>query len=413
MRPTPPSRSDRGGGVYVHVPFCASICSYCHFARTDHHDADLRRRVTEATLAELELRRAQSSVLHDGLRMVETVYVGGGTPSILEPDVFRRLLDGLRERMSVTDDAEVTAEANPESFTDEVAEAWLTAGVNRVSLGVQSLRDDTLGLLGRAADAATTRDALRRACDRFPRVSADWILAPGVTPDRLVEEFGEARRLGVGHVSFYILEWHQGTALTRAAREGRIAPDPDERVEEVYLEALAALAALGYEQYEVSNACLPGQRSRHNGAYWRRQPYLGLGPGAHGFAGRLRYANHGAIERYLADVMAGRLPSASSETLDPAARQLESVVLALRTVEGVALDRLDMTTSALSAGVDEGLWTLAGDRLRLTSRGFLRIDAVEAWLADRIASAQVDRSDGGELPCRDPNPNHPTGSTHS
>lgn len=417
MQPTPPSRPARGGGVYVHVPFCASICSYCHFARTDHHDAELRRRTVEATLAELDLRRDQSSVLRAGLRPVDTLYIGGGTPSILEAELFRDLLDGLRGRLNLADDAEVTAEANPESFDEDTAITWSQAGVNRVSLGVQSLRDGTLDLLGRAADAATTRAALERACAHFDRVSADWILAPGVTPEALAAEFAEARVLGVGHISFYILEWHAGTALTRAAAEGRIAPDPDERVEAVYLAALSALNALGYEQYEVSNACLPGQESRHNSAYWRRRPYLGLGPGAHGFWGRRRHANHAETDRYLAAIDAGRLPEASWELLDGAAGRLEAAILALRTSEGVDLDRLAVSEEALAAGCAEELWVLDRHRLRLTSRGFLRIDAIEAWLSSRVIvparCARVDTSGEGGLPCRDSKQHHPNGTTRA
>ncbi|MBK9302570.1 MAG: coproporphyrinogen III oxidase family protein [bacterium] len=395
----PPPGPRPGGGVYLHVPFCASLCSYCHFPRTDRHDAAQRRRLVEAVLAEFALRREACATLRDGRRPALTCYVGGGTPSVLEPDLFVRLLQGTWGRLARSPRPEVTAEANPESFDEERAAAWREAGVGRVSLGVQSLDADVLRLLGRRCDPARARAALRLAAARFPRVSADWILAPGCRREHLVREFTEARDLGVGHVSFYILELHAGTRLAADVAAGRAPRPRDAEVEALYLGACEDLARLGYRQYEISNFCLPGQRSRHNAAYWRRAPYLGLGPGAHGFAGNRRYANLADLTRYVGEVERGRLPEARVDRLDVAARRLERMFLPLRTVAGAPLRDLPANAAVLARGEDEGLWRRARGRLALTARGRLRIDDVEALFAGLAGSGPVDTPKSFGLTC--------------
>ena len=168
-------------GLYIHVPFCGSICSYCHFARTADHGAETRRRYVDTVLAEFELRRNRCDTLTNGRRKLRTCYLGGGTPSELEPAQMERLLEGTVGLMPRTDDFELTAEANPESLTAERAEQWRAMGMTRVSLGVQSLDAGVLKLLGRACDPATARRGLQTACRIFPRVSADWILGPGLS----------------------------------------------------------------------------------------------------------------------------------------------------------------------------------------------------------------------------------------
>ncbi|MDO9171887.1 MAG: coproporphyrinogen-III oxidase family protein [bacterium] len=395
----PPPRRRPGGGVYIHVPFCASLCSYCRFPRTDRHDGASRRRLVAAVIAEFALRRDACATLRDGRRPALTCYVGGGTPSVLEPGLFVDLLQGTWGRLARAGRAEVTAEANPESFDEARADAWRGAGVGRVSLGVQSLDPDVLRLLGRRCDPDRARAALRLAASRFPRVSADWILAPGCRRDRLAREFAEARDLGVGHVSFYILELHAGTPLTADVEAGRVPRPRDAEVEALYLGACEDLARLGYRQYEISNFCLPGQRSRHNAAYWRRTPYLGLGPGAHGFAGNRRYANLADLTRYVAEVEAGRLPEARVDRLGPAARRLERMFLPLRTAAGAPLRDLPANDAVLARGEAEGLWRRARGRLALTPRGRLRIDDVETLFAGLAGRGPVDTPKSFGLTC--------------
>lgn len=380
---TAPTRQteERGGGLYVHVPFCASLCSYCHFARTARHDAPGRARLVAAVVREFDLRREACAVLRDGGRPLRTAYVGGGTPSTLEPELMTTLLAGTVGRLSRAADLDLTVEANPESLDAARADAWLAAGVNRLSLGVQSLDAGVLKLLGRTCDPATARAGLRLACASFPRVSADWILAPGVQPGRLHDELDEAVDLGVEHVSLYILEVHEGTSLARRVAAGKVRLAPPQETEAAYLGAVAHLARRGLRQYEVSNFARPGAESRHNQAYWQGAPYLGLGPSAHGFWGRRRYANLADLGAYLAAVEAGRVPEEMVDPLDRAARRLEALILPLRTAAGVPLSRLPAGALDLARGEADGWWRVDAGRLRLTPRGFLHVDTIEERLA--------------------------------
>ena len=371
-------------GLYVHVPFCGSICAYCHFARTATHDAAAREAYVAGVLREFELRRSHCPTLGGAGRPLATAYIGGGTPSQLEFPLMERLLEGTVGRCARTDDFELTAEANPETFSVDLARAWREAGITRVSLGVQSLDESVLRQLGRACGPATARRALALACAMFPRVSADWIIGPGVALPALTAELDEAVACGVEHVSLYILEVHEGTAMAARVGRGDVKLPPDAQTARTYLAAAERLASLGLAQYEVANFARPGGESRHNRGYWQRRPWLGLGPGAHGAWGRCRRANHDAMADWLADLERDRLPEASVDTLDVASRRLERVVLALRTRDGVPLDWLPAGALDLVRGQTEGLWRVANGRLRLCGIGYLRIDTIEEALARRL-----------------------------
>jgi oxygen-independent coproporphyrinogen-3 oxidase len=368
-------------GLYIHVPFCGSICSYCHFARTADHDPETRRRYVDGVLAEFELRRGRCGVLSAGKRRLATCYLGGGTPSELEPDLMARLLEGTVGRLPLAADFELTAEANPESLTEELALRWRELGVTRVSLGVQSLDAGVLQLLGRACGPTTARGGLERACRLFPRVSADWIIGPGLQEDTLLAELTEAANLGVEHFSVYILELHPGSRLDSLVAQGAWRPAPDSETERLYLAVIDHLADLGIQQYEVANFAGPGAESRHNRNYWLGRPWLGLGPSAHGFWGRRRYANFDDLGDWWDAVESGRLPEASVDPLDLSARRLERLILALRTRRGVPLEWLPRRGWDTEQGRREGLWEIRDGRLILTGRGFLRIDTIEERLA--------------------------------
>lgn len=373
-------------GLYIHVPFCGSICSYCHFARTADHDRRARERYVDGALRELALRESRCEILGKRLRPLATAYLGGGTPSLLEPDLVRKLIEGTIATFTTTADFELTAEANPESLTEALAETWIGLGIERVSLGVQSLREDVLGVLGRSCSPATARRALDLACRTFPRVSADWILGPGLREDRLLDELSEAADLGVEHFSVYILEIHEGTPLQRDVSSGRVKLPTDAHTERLYLAAGRHLESIGFGQYEVANFSRPGAESRHNRSYWAGRPYLGLGPGAHGFWGRRRYANESSLEQWLAALDAGRIPEMAVDPLNRRARRLERAILALRTCAGLPLDWLPDGCLDLRQGAANDWWQVTDGRLALTRRGFLRIDTIEEAIAGRILS---------------------------
>ena len=371
-------------GLYIHVPFCGSICSYCHFARTAQHDHDSRVRYVDDVLLELSRRGERCRILGDRSRPLHTAYLGGGTPSCLEPDLMQRLLAGTIGTFELAADFELTAEANPESLTEELAMAWLDLGIERVSLGIQSLQDDVLQVLGRACDPATARRALRLACRVFPRVSADWILGPNLRVDTLLAELSEGADLGVEHYSLYILEVHEGTDLKRQVDEGRLRLPTDAHTEKLYLAAGDHLEKLGFPQYEVANFARVGAESRHNRNYWSGRPYLGLGPGAHGFWGSRRYANESDPGRWSRSLEAGNLPEAVIDPLNRSARRLERAILSLRTSRGLPLEWLPAGALDLDRGKSNGWWNMVDDRLVLTRLGFLRIDGIEEALAGRI-----------------------------
>jgi len=356
-------------GLYIHVPFCGSICSYCHFARTAEHGPGLRSRYVDGVLREMDLRRRSCAVLSRPRRTLATCYLGGGTPSQLEPELMARLLDGVLAGLPLAADFELTAEANPESLTPAVATSWRELGISRVSLGVQSLDPAVLALLGRRCDPATARSALDLACRTFARVSADWIIGPGLKRESLLAELSEAAARGVEHFSVYILELHAKTRLEHLVARGKVKMPADQQTEELYLAVVEHLAGLGIVQYEVANFARPGAESRHNRNYWRHRPWLGLGPGAHGYWGRRRYGNHDDLHEWLAAVEAGQLPEAEVDPLGRQALRLERLILGLRTKMGLALDSLPPGALDLERGQAEGLWRVRDGRLVLSSRG--------------------------------------------
>ncbi len=343
----------------------------------------VRSRYVDAVVREFELRRQACPTVRGG-RLLETVYVGGGTPSELEPELMARLLDQTVGQLSAAPDFEFTCEANPESLDQEKIRAWQNAGINRISLGVQSLDADVLKLLGRACQPDVARQGLKLACHSFERVSADWIIGPGLKQDSLLAELDEAVGLGVQHFSLYILELHQGTHLEKAVRAGRVRLPADEHTERLYLAAVDFLKGRGIRQYEVSNFSRPGAESRHNGNYWRRKPWLGLGPAAHGCYGPRRYGNIRNLENYCQAVENGDLPEESVDPLDLQSRILERLILALRTVEGVPLEWLEEGCLDLDAGLAEGYWVVQDGFLRLKAKGFLVIDGIEEKVQPRL-----------------------------
>src|SRR5438094_6748788 len=324
--------------VYVHVPFCRRRCTYCDFSIA------VRKRIpapeyVDAVSGELHLVRAADS------EPLETLYLGGGTPSLLPPDALATLLTRLFAALSSTpslDAVEVTLEANPDDVTPEAAGAWRRSGVNRVSLGAQSFDDQVLVWMHRPHDTRRIGDAVRALRGAgIDNVSLDLIFAlPTELRRDWSRDLDQALALSPSHLSLYGLTVEPRTPLARWISRGAASAPDDERYADEYLLAHMRLAACGYGFYEVSNACRDGLRSRHNSAYWSGRAYLGLGPAAHSFDGRVRRWNLPAWEAYRRAVAARRPVVEAEEVLTDEQRELESLYLALRTAAGMPLAAL-------------------------------------------------------------------------
>lgn len=362
--------------VYVHVPFCARRCSYCDFAIAVRREVPARA-FAEAIARELRVRREVP-------RDVATLYLGGGTPSHLGGEGVARLLDRLRETATPRADAEITLEANPEDVTPDRARAWVAAGVNRVSLGVQSFHDAVLRWMHRVHDAAAVPRAVATLRDAgIADLSVDLIFAvPSDLARDWARDLEQALALEPTHVSLYGLTIESGTPLGRWTARGEVVEAPEEAYEAQFLQAHTILAAAGFEHYEVSNYARPGSRARHNSAYWQGVPYLGLGPSAHGFDGARRRWNRPAFAAWQAALDAGQDPVAGEESLDAVAQDAEAVYLGLRTREGLAAVPED--APLLATWQQAGWLEPAGDgRWRCTPAGWLRLDALAAALTSR------------------------------
>lgn len=360
--------------VYVHAPFCARRCVYCDFAVQVRRRGDVQEWL-DAIGGELRALVAEGRVrLADRL---DTLYVGGGTPSLLGASAMEELAAVVGRDRIAGDRLEWTAEANPESFTDDVAAAWRAAGVNRVSLGVQTFHEPALRWMGRLHGAEGAEAAVRRARQvGFPEISVDLIFG---LPARLRrswrEDLERVAGLDVPHISLYGLTVEEGTALGRAVREGREEPVDEERYASEYLEAAERLRGLGYRHYEVSNFARPGSEARHNRVYWDGRPYLGLGNAAHSYLPPVRRWNLRDWDAYRERASTGDIPLAEHETVDADAARLERCWLGLRTRRGIALDGLPGSACSLALEWRAlGLATIRDGAVRLTADGWLLLD---------------------------------------
>ncbi len=381
-------------GLYVHVPFCQAICSYCNFNR-GLFDAALKARYVPAL--EREIREAG-----DG-RPADTLFFGGGTPSLLEPDEIARLIVACRASHGLAADAEITLETNPETVTDARMTAFREAGVNRISFGAQSFDDAQLARLGRIHDArriGQALDAARRA--GFANVSLDlmfWL--PGQTRASWIDTVDRAIDLEPDHLSLYLLELYPNAPLEETmararASSGADAPSPDwlqasdDEAADMYLEAIERLAAAGYGHYEISNVARPGFESRHNLKYWRDGAWRGFGCGAHSTLDGRRWQNVAGTSDYVTRIEEGRDVATGTRQLDARTRAQEALFTGLRLTEGIdarafardyGLDPWVDYGERLADAVDAGLVWRRQERFGLTRHGML--------LANEVLSAFV------------------------
>jgi oxygen-independent coproporphyrinogen III oxidase len=377
--------------VYVHAPFCARRCFYCDFAvKVASADCDAWLSALRAEVRGLEGEGA--FVLDDRL---DTLYVGGGTPSLLGATAMEGLLNVLGEDRLGHSDLEWTSEANPESFTKDVATGWRSAGVNRISLGIQSFHAPSLRWMGRLHGADGARDAVRigRAAG-FTNLSVDLIFG---LPEHLErdweDDLDQTLSLDPDHVSLYGLSVEPATPLGRAVTEGREAPASEARYEQEYLLAADRLEEAGYEAYEVSNFARPGFASRHNSVYWSGEPYVGLGNGAHSYRHPIRRwnlrdwdayraaAEGRGTDAYRATAEGPVLPVDDEEELDEDKVRLERIWLGLRTRRGISLRELPPSAKDRARRWEERALAVSdGNVLRLTPRGWLVMDRLTVEL---------------------------------
>ena len=363
-------------GIYLHIPFCAAICNYCNFNRGLHDDG-LRRRYVDALIKDIR-GAADESVAAD------TIFFGGGTPSLLEPGEVARIIQACRDSFNLAPDSEITLEANPESSTEEALDGFRAAGINRLSFGVQSFRDEELQRLGRLHSSQTARNVVAWArAAGFDNLSLDLMMwLPGQSPQDWLASVDALIEMEPDHASLYLLEIYPNAPLRDVMARAGLSPAPDDDAAEMYLGGLERLESAGYEQYEISNVSRPrSRRSRHNLKYWQEGEWLGFGCGAHATFRGERWRTLSSTAQYIDRVAAGADVRLDRRTLGAEERLEEAMFMGLRLTDGV-----DVSAMSRHHGID--IWSRYGQdlapyvtagvlvhepgrRLALTRRGML------------------------------------------
>lgn len=361
-------------GLYIHIPFCHSKCSYCDFYSTPHN-ADIDSYV-KAVANEWGLRKREIT------EPFSTVYFGGGTPSIVSVDSLRRLIESI----SLENIKEFTIEANPEDITPEWVKSVKMCGINRVSIGIQSFFDNELKAINRRHSGDDAEKALRILRDYgIDNISGDLIYGlPGQTVDSWQRSIDRLVEIGVEHISAYSLSYEPGTRLYAMLSAGKLTETDEETVENMYFRLTDTLRSAGFEHYEISNFALPGKHAMHNSSYWHFTPYLGLGTAAHSFDGSLRRINRRGIKQYIEDITSGKT---FYDVEDESADELynDYIITSLRTIEGI--DKQDFSTrfgrNALnsiirdaSPFISSGKMVETSERLSITEEAFLISDSI-------------------------------------
>lgn len=359
--------------LYVHWPFCVSKCPYCDF------NSHVRESIDQAQWRDALLADLAHEARETPGRRLTSIFFGGGTPSLMPPATVAALIEAAESQWGFAPDIEITLEANPSSVEAARFADLAAAGVNRVSLGLQAFHDQALRFLGRAHDVAEGLAALETAQSSFGRVSFDLIYAlPGQGADDWRAELARALSFGTTHLSLYQLTIEPGTRFASMAARGELVPaDPDESAG-LYELTRDMTAAAGLPAYEISNHARPGEESRHNLAYWRYQPYSGVGPGAHGRRNGRATLRHKKPENWLAALARNGHGIAEVREITPADRSVEALLMGLRLAEGVTYRPDDLETAAVERLSAQGLLVREGERLRVTQPGMLLLDAILA-----------------------------------
>ena len=354
--------------IYCHIPFCAAKCPYCDFYSESGRSPECVSNVIGAMCREIRSCEPSGSI--------STIYIGGGTPSFIDASHIEQLLEAIRQTFVVDEDAEITIEVNPSSLTADKAKIYRASGINRVSVGVQSLHDEHLRTLGRLHDAAGAAECIRiLQRSGFDNISADLIIAvPGQSTEDVLEDIRRLADLGVKHISTYSLSIEHGTPFYRKYGDSIEDLVPPEAERAMYHAQRAELKRLGYVPYEISNSCIPGYESRHNSSYWEGEEYYGIGAGAHGYVGGIRYAHPDDIDQYIA----APADTETEEVMDADSVMREYPFLKLRTSEGVSLEAfrqrfgagfMDIYGDIVRENTAKGLLTIQDGFVRLTDTG--------------------------------------------
>ena len=347
-------------GLYIHIPFCKSRCIYCAFYSSTR--IEMRERYVDALCREMRMRRGEAEE-----EIIGTVYLGGGTPSLLT--------QRQTEKVFASIDEDYSHRPNPDDVTAEYAAMIGRLPVNRVSMGVQSFDDERLRFLHRrhkAGDIATAMDRLRR--NGIGNVSIDLMFGfPGQTPEEWREDIGKAIALGPEHISAYSLMVEEGTRLERMIDSGEVEENDEETCRRMYYDLIDMLTAAGYEHYEISNFSLPGHRSRHNSSYWDGTPYLGFGAAAHSYNGRRRQWNVDNLKKYIEEIEDGRVPE-EHEDIDEVTGYNDMITTALRTAEGIDVSTIEKPyreylLCMAAPHVERGMLVRDGNRIHLSREG--------------------------------------------
>ena len=368
-------------GIYIHIPFCKSRCVYCDFYSTT--SLALGQRYVDALCREMENRCKMDD---ERCKMVETVYLGGGTPSQLDGTLLRQLFDHLYQTFDISPDAEVTIECNPDDVTEAFAEMLKTLPVNRVSMGAQTFQPERLRFLRRRHTAEQVKEAVDRLRQAgIGNISVDLMYGfPNETMAEWERDIQQAIALDVEHLSAYALQYEEGTPLYKMLERGEVSEIDEELERQMYFRLIDALAEAGFEHYEISNWGKPGRHSRHNSSYWNQTPYIGLGAAAHSFDGRNRQWNVADIRQYMEGIEKGE-PCVEYEELTPDNHYNEIVMTALRTSEGLNLTCLssadaDYCLRLAQRFILDGLLVYEQQHLRLTRKGLFVSDMIMAEL---------------------------------
>ena len=378
--------------LYIHWPFCISKCPYCDFNShvRESVDQDIWR---TALLTDM----AHEAALTKG-RPLTSIFFGGGTPSLMPPSTVAALIEAAEMRWGFADDIEITLEANPSSVEAARFADLAKAGVNRVSLGLQSLDDAALSFLGRAHSVAESLDALAIAQQHFARVNIDLIYArPDQSAEQWERELRQALSYGTDHMSLYQLTIEPGTRFETMVRTGQFLPADNDDAATLYDMTQSISAVAGLPAYEISNHARPGSESRHNLSYWRYDDYIGIGPGAHGRRLNIATQRHKKPENFLSAIDRNRNALASEEPLGPASRATEALLMGLRLAEGICVDRLAqkmgiapetlLDTDAVDRIAKLNLIQRDGSRVIITSQGMPLLDAILPEIVAVEASA--------------------------